>query len=156
MRSTPLERFQRHISDLSPDAPCECWVWSGAKLRGGYGSFWSGEYIRGDYRNGPVMVQAHRWSYQHFIGPIPDGLNVLHHCDTPACVNPQHLFAGTQRENVDDATAKRRRLRKLTPETILRIRETYRRGGISQRELALKFATSQANVSRIVNGLTSW
>lgn len=89
----------------------DCWIWTGAKNRDGYGSFWNGERLAGrnGKRGGPRMVLAHRWSFAHFIGAIPAGLYVLHRCDTPSCVNPDHLFLGTQADNVRDCANKGRR-----------------------------------------------
>lgn len=70
----------------------ECWIWQGGKAGGlGYGKFTDDERR---------SVRAHRWSYEHFIGPIPDGLVIDHLCHKPACVNPAHLEAVTQWENL--------------------------------------------------------
>jgi hypothetical protein len=80
-----------------------CWIWTGATVDGGYGQFSLG---RDGYAS--VVQQAHRWSYEHFVGAIPDGMCVLHRCDTPACVNPEHLFLGTQSDNMADMRAKGR------------------------------------------------
>jgi hypothetical protein len=74
-----------------------CWIWTGARY-GEYGR------IRIDYR--PVL--AHRYVYESFIGPIDPGKGVFHHCDTPLCVRPDHLFSGTQSDNVADMIAKGR------------------------------------------------
>lgn len=77
----------------------ECWVWqAGIKPHNGYGAF---------SLNGREMV-AHRVAWLLCHGEIPDGLRVLHHCDNPPCVRPDHLFLGTQKDNVLDAVAKGR------------------------------------------------
>lgn len=75
-----------------------CWLWLGERFQSGYGRLRErGRYIR-----------AHRWAYERFIGPIPPGLQVNHTCDTPPCVCPDHLYVGTQHENMADSVARRR------------------------------------------------
>ena len=70
-----------------------CWAWTGAVDRDGYGR------IRGT-ENGVAWFQfAHRASYEFHVGPIPDGMQVLHDCDYPSCINPGHLYLGTPKEN---------------------------------------------------------
>ncbi len=75
-----------------------CWIWLGASAGNGYGHI---------SVNGKA-IRVHRWSYSHFIGPIPEGLHVCHSCDVPACVNPAHLFLGTALDNKRDEIAKGR------------------------------------------------
>ena len=82
------------------DRSGDCWNWIGARhTASGYGSF---AVRKGDIR------PAHRVSFELAYGPIPKGLSVLHRCDNPACVRPEHLFAGSQRENMLDMRAKGR------------------------------------------------
>lgn len=82
----PVPRFEAKVDRQEGG----CWVWVGALNNGGYGRF------RVDNRE----VLAHRWSYEHFVGEIPDGLHIDHLCRTTACVNPEHLEPVTHRENV--------------------------------------------------------
>ena len=83
------------ISTIIVDDKTDCWLWQGANSLG-YGQL---------QFNGSV-VGAHRVSWTIFIGPIPDGLSVLHKCDIKNCINPHHLFIGTNVDNSLDAMAK--------------------------------------------------
>jgi hypothetical protein len=80
-----------------------CWNWTGAKRKNGYGQM--------RYYRGPgycPVIKVHRFAYEMYFGPIPDGMCVLHHCDNPACVRPDHLFLGTQADNMKDMNRKGR------------------------------------------------
>ena len=90
------DRFRLKVLEGGDD---ECWPWRGAKTRDGYGVM-SGEH-RGDN-----PLRAHRIAYELHFGPVPDGLHVLHHCDNPPCCNPNHLYAGTNAQNVSDKMAR--------------------------------------------------
>ena len=77
-----------------------CWEWSRSRTAAGYGK------MTRDGRGGWML--AHRASYEHFVGPIPQGLVVMHMCDNPPCINPEHLRVGTTAENLADMRAKGR------------------------------------------------
>ncbi len=98
---TLADRFWARVAVGKPD---ECWEWTRYRDRAGYGQA---------YHEGRD-VPAHRLAWILTHGPIPDGLKVLHRCDYPPCVNPAHLFLGTQGDNVRDAVAKGR-LKGATP-----------------------------------------
>lgn len=94
--STPEELFERHVQRGGG-----CWEWQGYRNENGYG------FTRVGGRGSNGMF-AHRLSWTIHRGPIPDGLQVLHRCDNPCCVRPDHLFLGTNQDNIDDRVAKGR------------------------------------------------
>jgi HNH endonuclease len=99
---TLQERFEAKIS---PEPNTGCWFWTGAADAKGYGTIGAGnEHIR-----------VHRLSWELYRGPIPEGMHVCHHCDNPSCVNPDHLFVGTHRDNMADMVAKGRGVHDLRP-----------------------------------------
>lgn len=78
-----------------------CWLWTGCTAGAmNYGNVWCGETQK--------MVRAHRLSYESMFGKIPDNLVACHECDNPKCVNPHHIFLGTQSDNIRDMHKKGR------------------------------------------------
>jgi|SRR5262252_1681200 len=131
----------------------DCWLWTGWKPNG-YGVITSGGSW--PFR----QIAAHRFSWELHRGPIPAGLCVLHHCDTPACVNPAHLFLGTRSDNSADKVAKNRVPRgsvlpqaKITEADVIEIRARVANGE-RQRDLALAFGLDQSSISHIVSQRT--
>lgn len=96
---SPEERFwsKVHITN-------SCWIWLGSKHKRGYGLFTISF-------NPSISCVAHRYAWELILGPIPQGLFLCHNCpegDNPSCVNPAHLFLGTQKDNIQDASKKGR------------------------------------------------
>ena len=81
-----------------PEPMSGCWLWTGPHYPDGYGRLWV---------NGKHSL-AHRLQWERFNGPIPKGMLICHHCDTPPCINPDHLFLGTHTDNMRDAARKGR------------------------------------------------
>ena len=135
-----------------------CWEWQASLQNKGYGQFQHGG------RAGSMYL-AHRIAWELTNGEIPDGLCVLHNCpngDNPKCVNPSHLFLGTQLENIKDSINKERYTRgekqghhKLTEAQVLAIRQQYKIGNITQTKLALDFGVSRRAIGMILNR-TNW
>lgn len=126
--------------------PDECWLWLASKSRG-YGRI-SCAYS---------TLRAHRVVWELTYGPIPEGMCVLHRCDSKACCNPKHLFLGTRLDNARDMVRKGRQAigerngaSKLTVREVLRLRRHYTGGGVTQRELAVSFGIAQPVVGCII------
>lgn len=138
-----------------------CWLWTGAKTFYGYGVI----------GHAGVKHRSNRLSWELHVGPIPPGDFVLHHCDVTACVRPEHLFLGSQADNVHDMTEKgRRRAGKrlhfvvrpkgvnaytatLTYEQVLEIRDRAR-VGVSPKELASEFHMGHRAIRKVIHGET--
>jgi hypothetical protein len=95
------------------------------------------------------MYRAHRFSYELHCGEIPAGMWVLHHCDNRPCVNPAHLFLGTNKDNVEDARLKGRKARKLSPDQVREIRELAERG-VYQRDLMQRFGVGKTTITKVL------
>lgn len=146
----PEDALQAAILRYVYVEPTGCWRWLGGSTVQGYGRFTCVDL-------GYVNKPAHRVCYEAFVGPIPNGLNLLHSCDNPWCVNYSHLWPGTQAENVQDAAMKghmgkcrgsSRPLAKITETEAALIRHDAR----PQRTIALDYGISQPIVSRIKSG----
>lgn len=130
-----------------------CWNWTGHLNNMGYGMFWTGEFLPSGHSK---KVLAHRWAYEHFVGAIPLGLHVLHRCDIPICVNfRDHLWLGTQQENIRDAAKKGRMNgfgKAVIPQEIVdTIRQRYVPGNGAK--LAEELGVSPSYVRAVVNGV---
>ena len=139
---------ERFMAKVMPIPESGCWIWDGytdAKM--GYGMFWF---------DGP-MRQSHRVSYALFKSEIPDGMHVCHSCDVPSCVNPSHLWLGTNAENVADKVRKGR-VRNLrgTDHPMAKLSEgqvlDIRRSGLSGRAIAKALGIDRSTVQYIRNG----
>ena len=132
-----------------------CWFWKGAKDRRGYGHLGRGGKDTKNY-------MAHRVSYEIHIGIIPEGLIICHSCDNPNCVNPFHLFAGTNSDNQKDSFNKGRHNMKgeshpnstLTTQDALSIRELHT-NGVKSSQIAPAFNITHQTVNK-VNSRTRW
>ena len=124
----PIERFAtKHM----PEPNSGCWLWTAVCDKDGYGKFSEMTWRQAGGRN--LMHTAHRFAWKHYRGAIPAGLSVLHKCDVPSCVNPDHLFLGTTADNMADKISKERQVRgetcgksKLTDAAVRAIRADTR------------------------------
>lgn len=139
------ERFMSHVRIVESG----CHEWQSKIDKGGYGHF--------TLRDASTM-RAHRYSWLRAVGAIPDGLCVLHKCDNRRCVNPEHLFVGTYRDNVLDMVRKGRNWgrRKLKDDSVKDVLALIANGNLSQTEIASQYGIDQTTVSRIGLGRTRY
>lgn len=162
-KTCPICKIGHNVLSLECSTRCKilnrhkvvdgCWEWQGKLSKDGYGCFQ--ETIKGKKTD----VRSHRRSYEIFKGDISEGLQVCHKCDNPSCCNPDHLFLGTPKENVQDCIKKGRRPNskkraiasgKLKEEEVIEIRKLYNEG-MSQKDIQDKFKISQSQVSGILS-----
>jgi hypothetical protein len=132
------ERFEQYVR--IPVADDACWEWTASRDKKGYGCFSVGDF----------WAKAHRVSYELYVGPITFGMYVLHRCDNPACVNPDHLLAGTAKQNTHDMWAKNRAKvgQRLTPDQVAEIRASTE----PQKVLSKRYGVSQGHISHVKTG----
>jgi hypothetical protein len=149
LKIAPEERFWDKVQKTD-----DCWNWTGARDSHGYGTL----DINGKKQ------KAHRLSLNFIEGEIPSEIKVCHKCDNTLCVRPEHLFLGTQADNLRDMQDKGRASdyfkkkayehpkSKFTEEDIRKIKKLYTEDGISQRKIAPMFNVAQQTISKIITG----
>ncbi len=147
------EYRHRFDSKWTPEPYSGCWLWFGGRTNFGHGTF---------RLPGRIRESAHRVSWMLNVGDIPKGMSVLHKCDVPSCVNPDHLFIGTQADNIADMTKKGRGRKtfmkghaplnaKLTIEQVKEIRSRTE----SRKLLSVKFGVSINTINSVLYG-SNW
>lgn len=142
---TEEERFWARV-----DKSGDCWLWLGGVNNKGYGFFNGGKGY-------PKTRLAHRvaWSLTHGEELSPSVV-IMHKCDNPTCVNPEHLIKGTHLDNSTDKIEKGRanqgKRERLTAESVFEIKTRYEAGGITQVQLAKEYGISHRQMQYIING----
>ena len=154
-KTPPSQLFWAHVHRGSGTDSGACWLWTGSRNPKGYGHFGLGGQC----------TQAHRAAWILTNGAIPDGLCVLHKCDNPPCVRPDHLFLGTNADNMADMVSKGRAAQrdnsnyprgenhpnaKLTDSAVLEIRARYAAGEMGTYRLASLYHVAQMTIHGIV------
>lgn len=134
-----------------PVTDCGCYLWSAATNAKGYGKFSIGPQ---------KWVLAHRYAYERAKGSLPPGVIVCHKCDNPSCVNPDHLFSGTHKDNAKDRDSKNRRVAlrgenhgrsKLNEQKVFELRKLAAEKKFSYASLGKLFGINRKTASDIVN-----
>ena len=140
-----IDRFEAKIAKGDG-----CWEWTASLAGKGYGQMKLPKQRKQEY--------SHRLAYMIYKGEIPKGIDVCHQCDNPKCCNPDHLFLGTRKENLQDMKQKNRHLNgeknagaKLTEEDVVKIKACLA-AGMSQTQIAKAFNVQQMAISRIKTG----
>jgi hypothetical protein len=147
--SSGMSELDRFLKKVQVGAKEECWPWLAGRKKDWYGN----------WHNNGNTEGAHRASWRLMRGPIPGGLFVLHHCDNPICVNPEHLFLGTQKTNLHDMDQKKRSRRvgkkgsqhgnsKITEAQA----EEIRLSELTPKQLAEKYGISRSMIYHIISG----
>lgn len=146
-----MERFWNKVQKTE-----SCWLWTGSLNSDGYATF---------HDHGTHSTKAHRFIYEQMFGPIERGLNVCHRCDVRHCVNPEHLFLGTQAENMRDChrkgryssetgqTGSRHHHSKLRESDIPEIRR-LREAGVTFKAIGERYGVRDVTIQNIFNGHT--
>lgn len=149
-----LDRFHQKIEPLPTTG---CWLWKGHLTNRGYGQFQGRD---------KKLHLAHRFSYSEFLGSLGAKDIVMHICDTPSCVNPDHLRKGTHLENMQDMSLKGRgvgniktkgsdvHLSKLSENDVLNIRAMFATGNFTHKQIADKYGLTKENIGCIVRRQT--
>lgn len=142
-------RFWSRVRPVARGPRKGCWLWTGARHPFGHGRFALGTGIAPGY--------THRIAWELLRGAIPAGMQVNHHCDEPSCVNPDHLYVGTQGDNMRDAKRRGRLAtthahRKMTAEQVIECR-MLRESGWALLPLAHRYSVSKPLISMLCRGL---
>lgn len=152
---------QKFLEKIDVDKTSHCWTWTAQKDKDGYGT------MMVNINHKQKRMRAHRLSWQLYNHKeVPKGLLVLHHCDNPSCVNPDHLFLGTAKDNTQDMVKKGRKgynniggerhpKARLDNEKVIQIRELYATKKYTQKELGKIFKVGGRQIGYIVNN-QSW
>ncbi len=152
--NVPKKRFcneKCHLLNCTEVKEKGCWDYKGFKGKDGYGQIKIGGKVR----------RPHRISYQIYKGKIDEGFNVCHSCDNPICVNPEHLWLGTPKDNMDDMLRKGRKadkkgelhhLNKLKEEDIYKIRKLLKKKNYKQKQIAKMFGVDPSCICYINAG----
>lgn len=145
----PQEVITRFFQNINyPGNDTDCWLWNGYCNLAGYGIF-----------NWNRHIKSHRFIYECYYGPIPDGLFVCHKCDNPPCCNPDHLFLGTDQDNKHDMVQKNRQafgiyngMSKLNDETVIEILEKIKGGKYtSLQHLCADYSIAESPIREILS-----
>lgn len=150
---TLLEKFYDNLPDVLDEN--SCWQWKGWIQKSGYGGL--------NYNK--KILKAHRVSYEIYYAEPLGNLHCLHRCDNPSCVNPLHLFSGTNLDNIKDKVQKGRcytgnqkgennGASKLSDDQVLKIRELYKSGKYTTLKLGEMYKVNRSTISYIINNKT--
>lgn len=146
MTAVTLESF---MTKVYPEPNTGCWLWGGKTGHFGYGNCQS---------NKLKLKDAHRMSYYFHFGDFNRKLFVLHKCDVPSCVNPDHLYLGTQADNMRDRKTRNRFIAKngedharakLTEKQAINVHKLYNSGKYTQAEIAKKYNVSETTIRNL-------